>query len=152
MLGLGAAWCWAASIVLVKRFPVTAHPLAVVTWQLLLGAVCMAIGMVVFEGWPRPHAVSASVSLAIGYNVASQAISQTIWFDILGRAPAALAALGVLLVPAIAVLGSFIILHETPTLMDTVGLALITCASLSVQFEAFSQWRQTRLQRLGTTD
>jgi drug/metabolite transporter (DMT)-like permease len=133
LLALGAGWCWAASVIVIKRSPFTAAPLAVTTWQVIIGGVSMVPGMLLVEGPPTGRAVSGLVTLAIVYNVFSQAISQVLWFETLGRMPAALATLGVLLVPAVAIVGSIFVLHEIPTLLDCVGLVLITCASAVVQ-------------------
>lgn len=144
LLALGAAWCWAASVILIKRFPITVAPLALATWQLLIGGVVMTLGMLVFEGSPLGRTLSTAASLAVLYNIASQSISQVLWFSALGRLPAALAALGVLLVPTVAVLGSMLILHEWPTLLDSIGLVLITCASASVQLPSIYHWRRQR--------
>jgi drug/metabolite transporter (DMT)-like permease len=148
LLALGSAWCWAASMILVKRFPVTASPVAVATWQLVIGGACMGIGMLVFEASPFHRALSATAVVATIYNVLSQAISQVLWFDTIGRLPAVLTALGVLLVPAVAMAGSFVLLHEVPTALDCVGLVLITCASASVQIPWISAWRRLRKVRV----
>lgn len=148
LLALGSAWCWAASVILVKRFPISVAPLAVATWQLVIGGVFMFVGMLVFEGSPLGRTLSTSATVAILYNIASQSVSQVLWFGALGRLPAALAALGVLLVPSVAVLGSMLILHERPTLLDSIGLVLITCASATVQLPSISQWRRERARGL----
>jgi drug/metabolite transporter (DMT)-like permease len=144
LLALGSAWCWAASVILIKRFPITVAPLAVATWQLVIGGVLMCVGMLIFEGPPLGRTLSMGATVAVLYNIASQSISQVLWFSALERLPAALAALGVLLVPTVAVLGSMLILHEEPTLLDGIGLVLITCASASVQLPSINQWRRER--------
>src|SRR5205807_587799 len=114
------------------------------TWQLVIGGACMSVGMVVFEGAPLHRTVSTAAVVATIYNVLSQAVSQVLWFDTLGRLPAALTALGVLLVPSVAMAGSFVLLHEVPTPLDGLGLALVTCASASVQIPWTSAWRRLR--------
>jgi drug/metabolite transporter (DMT)-like permease len=107
--------CWAISTILFKRFPLTAAPLAVVTWQLLLGGAVVTAGMFVFEGPPRLLSLSKAGQLALVYNAASRAISQVLWFDVVQRLPTAVAGLGVLVVPSLAVVGSIVILHERPS-------------------------------------
>jgi len=131
-------------VIIIKRFPVAVAPLALVAWQLVIGGVVMSIGMLVFDGRPLGRTLSTAALLALLYNIASQAVSQVLWFSALGRLPAALASLGVLLVPTIAVLGSMLILQERPTLLDGMGLVLITCASASVQLPSINQWRRQR--------
>ena len=140
VLALGSAWCWAASVILIKRYPVSATPRAVTTWQLILGGACMCIGMLVVDGVPAPGTLSMIAGAAIAYNILSQAVSQVLWFDTLGRMPAVLASLGVLMVPPVAMVGSMLLLHEQPTLLDGLGLVLITCASAAVQIPWPAQW------------
>jgi drug/metabolite transporter (DMT)-like permease len=151
LLALGAAWCWAISMILIKRFPVTASPLAVATWQLVIGGACMSVGMLAFDGSPLDRTISVTAAIATIYNIVSQCISQVIWFDALGRLPAALAALGVLLVPPVAMLGSMLLLREVPTLLDVVGLVLITCASATVQIPWSTAWRKLLRSRAPAT-
>jgi drug/metabolite transporter (DMT)-like permease len=138
-------------MIIIKRFPITASPLVAITWQLLIAGACMTLGVVTFEGsWPPDRVVSGATIAAIVYNVFSQALSQILWFEALSRLPAAFAALGVLLVPTVAMLGSMLILHEQPTLLDSVGLLLVTCASANVQIASFTHWwRQRRLRANG---
>ena len=51
-LALGSAWCWAASVILIKRFPITVPPLPLAAWQLMIGGAFMSAGMLLFEGSP----------------------------------------------------------------------------------------------------
>ena len=60
------------------------------------------------------------------------------------RLPAALAALGVLVVPTITMLGAAYLLDQKPTPLDYVGLLFITCASASVQIPWNKAWRKLR--------
>jgi drug/metabolite transporter (DMT)-like permease len=55
-----------------------------------------------------------------------------LWFDIVRRLPATVAALGILSSPVIGVVSSLLILGEQPTLTDIVGFALMLAASASV--------------------
>jgi drug/metabolite transporter (DMT)-like permease len=144
VLGLTSAWCWAASVILIKRFPVSATPLAFVTWQLLVGGAFASVGALLVDDSPIGAALSTGAILALTYNVVSQSISQVLWYDTLGRLPAALASLGVLLVPTVAMGGSMLILNEQPTPLDCVGLILITCASATVQIPWLAAWHKNR--------
>jgi len=144
VLALGAAWCWAFSVILIKRFPIRVPALPLAAWQLMIGGVIMSVGMLLFEGSPLGRTMSTAALLAVLYNILSQAVSQVLWFSTLDRLPAALASLGVLLVPTVAVLGSMLILHEQPSWLDGVGLVLITCASATVQYPSISEWFRER--------
>ena len=137
-------------MILIKRYPVTATPRAVTTWQLILGGACMCVGMLAVDGVPAPRTLSTIAGVAIVYNILSQAVSQVLWFDALGRMPAVLASLGVLMVPPVAMIGSMLLLHEEPTLLDGLGLVLITCASAAVQIPWLAQWprRKPRAARV----
>src|SRR5437870_5520151 len=68
VLAFMAALCWATGTVLMKRFPTETSSLAFATWQLLIGASCVAIGTLVFEGIPRPHALACSTIVAFTYH------------------------------------------------------------------------------------
>jgi len=58
--------------------------------------------------------------------VLALALAYFLWFQLLERVPSATAALGTLLIPVFAVIGSAIILGERPTLLDFAGFALIS--------------------------
>ena len=49
--------------------PVTAPPLTIAAWQLLIGGGAATIGMLLFEGLPALHALSLPVWLAVAYHV-----------------------------------------------------------------------------------
>lgn len=129
-LAFAAAICWAAGTVMVKRFPSECSPLAFATWQLVIGAVCVGTGMLIFEGLTRPHALSPRTLLAFSYHaLLGQALATALWFEVLARIPAGVAALGTLTVPAVGVFSAMLFLAERPTVADFVGLALIMAAA-----------------------
>jgi drug/metabolite transporter (DMT)-like permease len=124
---------WAAGIVVTKRFPVAASPLAIAAWQLLTGSACCAVGMLIFEGLPVPHALAEATLLALAYHVLfAQALGYVLWFEIVVRLPAGISALGTLMAPAVGVLGAMLFVGDRPTLPDYVGLALIIAAAASI--------------------
>lgn len=124
---------WAGGSVFLKRFPIEAPPLVVTTWQLALGGVLTTAGMVLVEGLPRALPTLGATWLGLGYNILiGQALATTLWFTILARMPAGIAAVGTLLVPGIGVIGATLILGEHPTPSDWLGLALIVAASATV--------------------
>ncbi len=64
--------------------------------------------------------------------VIGSGISYFLWFDIVRRLPATVAALGILSSPVIGVISSMLLLGEQPTLTDIIGFALMLGASASV--------------------
>ncbi|HEU4987028.1 MAG TPA: DMT family transporter [Rhizobiaceae bacterium] len=128
---------WALGNVVIRRWPVTAPALTVAAWQLLTGAACAALGMLLFEGLPDLHDLHAPTLWAMAYHVVlALAVAYLLWFAILPHVPVGVASLGTLLVPAIGVLGAMFILGEQPSSADYVGLALVTLAALSILLPA----------------
>src|SRR5215207_7258780 len=133
LLAFLAALCWAAGTVLLKRFPSEATPLAFATWQLIIGAGCAIAGMLIFEGLPSVWSLSAPTLLAFAYHaVLGQALATVLWFEVVTKIPASIAALGTLTVPAVGVASAMLILGEQPTVADHFGLALIMAAACTV--------------------
>ena len=135
--GLGwallAALSWAAGTVYLKWARIDGDPIALAAWQIAAGAVAVAIGAAVFEGLPRGWPQHGSTWLAMAYHVLlGIALPYLLWFGIVGRTPAATAALGTLLVPVVAVLGAVAVLGERPTAADAAGFALIFAAAAAV--------------------
>lgn len=134
---LGGGISWAMGTVVTRRWPVAAPALTIAAWQLLTGAACAAVGMLVFEGLPALHDLHAQTLWAMAYHVVlALAVAYLLWFAILPHVPVGVASLGTLLVPAIGVLGAMFILAEQPSTTDYVGLALVTLAALSILLPA----------------
>jgi len=133
VLALGAAVSWAAGTVYLKWARMEAEPLAITFWQLVVGFVAVAICQPVFEGPPHfwPLTPAAIVCLVFAGFVGS-GIAYFLWFDIVRRVPAMTASLGVLSVPAVAIVAAVLMLGERPTIADVVGFALILAASACV--------------------
>jgi drug/metabolite transporter (DMT)-like permease len=133
LYALGGGISWAAGTVFMKRFPVQTAPLTNATWQVLTGGVCAALGMLVFEGLPSFRYLGQVTILALVYHVVlAQALAYFLWFEIVSRAPAGIAALGTLMVPVVGFLGAMFLLGERPTGTDLFGLCLITVAAAAV--------------------
>jgi drug/metabolite transporter (DMT)-like permease len=130
---LGAGISWAAGTVYLKRFPIAASPLPIAAWQLAVGGAAAAIGMLVDEGVPTLAAIGvlpARVALAWVYHVVlAMALAYFLWFEVVARLPAGVAALGTLMVPVVGVLGAMTLLGERPTAADLAGFALILVAA-----------------------
>ncbi len=122
---LGAAISWAAGTVYTKHRGLPGDPLGLAAWQLGIGAALAGLGALAFEV-PRIDLASPVVAGAFVYHVVlALALAYLLWFQLLERVPSATAALGTLLIPVFAVVGSAVILSEQPTLTDFAGFGLI---------------------------
>lgn len=142
LFALGAGLSWAAGTVFVKRYPIAAPPLASTAWQLALGAVAAVVGGLLsaqfnaqswtqafFTGIDPPFTTAAFVGAMLFHIVLANAFAYLIWFDVVMRLPASVAALGTLLVPVVGVTGAMTVLGERPGVLDLTGFALIVCAA-----------------------
>lgn len=128
-LALASAICWACGAVFMKRFPVESPPLAFATWQMGYAALLLTAGMLAFEG-PAPAWRGFTPGFwGLAYNiVAAQALGTWIWFGVLTRSPASVAAIGTLMTPGVGVVGAMLLLGEIPSPADWTGLALVVGA------------------------
>jgi drug/metabolite transporter (DMT)-like permease len=125
---LGAAICWAAGTVWLKAKPVTTPPLTTTAWQVVVAAIVCTGGLALFET-PRLDLSQPIVAAALAYHILlPQAASYVLWFTLIRSVPASTASLGTLLIPIFGVVGAVILLGDTPTPLDLLGLALILCA------------------------
>jgi drug/metabolite transporter (DMT)-like permease len=139
---IGAALAWAAGTIVSKRFPVAAPPLVVASWQLLVGGLLCAIGMLAFETDRLGGAYSLPTIAALSYSVVfAQAIGYVGWFEGIARVPAGTAALASLIAPALGVVGAMLLLGERPSATDFLGLGLVLAASATVVLPARSAAR-----------
>lgn len=138
LLALGAGMSWALGSVIIKKWPADVPSMVITAWQLLAGAAVSAVGMVWFEPETlteglRVSSFPISTWLALFHHIVfSQAFAYLIWYSLLARLPAGTVSLAMLLVPAIGVIGSVLILGESPTLPDLAGLFFMTLAAGAV--------------------
>jgi drug/metabolite transporter (DMT)-like permease len=124
---MGAAISWALGTVYLKRCKIPGAPLALTTWQMLVGAAVTTAGMLLFET-PRLD-LTPVTSAALAYHIIfPQAVAYALWFGLIARVATSTAALGTLLVPIFGVLGAVVLLGERPGVLDLVGFALILTA------------------------
>lgn len=122
---LGAAISWAAGTVYTKHRGLPGDPLGLAAWQLGIGAAFAGLGALAFEV-PRIDLANPVVAGAFAYHVVlALALAYLLWFQLLERVPSATAALGTLLIPVFAVMGSTLVLDEQPTLTDFAGFGLV---------------------------
>jgi drug/metabolite transporter (DMT)-like permease len=133
LLAVGAAIGWAAGTVYLKWARIDGDPMAVALWQLVIGVIVIGAMLPIVEGSLHLAQAHWGAILAMIFSgVIGTGISYFLWFDIVRRLPATVAALGVLSSPVIGVVSSMLLLGERPTLTDIIGFALMLAASASV--------------------
>jgi drug/metabolite transporter (DMT)-like permease len=135
VLALATGVSWAAGTVYLKWAHITADPMAIALWQIVIAFAVIAACMLIFEGGPDFHAAhTKSVIACVLSGLLGTGAAYGLWFTIIRRLPAMTASLGVLGSPVIGVIASVFILGEHPTANDIMGFALILAASACVLF------------------
>jgi drug/metabolite transporter (DMT)-like permease len=130
LLALGSAISWALGTVYLKWARVEASPIAITAWQLVAGAIAVAIGFLV-TGAPTPTAIGPLALGGLIYTtLIGTALAYLLWFRTSVRLPASTAGLGILLVPVVGVAASVAILGDRPSAADLAGFALIFIAAV----------------------
>ena len=126
LLSFASAVSWALGIVASKARAWTLAPMAQAVWYLLpSGLLCWPF-VVAFEdpwaqAWPSPTVQWVMVFHILG----PMLVSYAIWTSLVGRLPAAVAALGTLLAPLVAVSSSVALLGDPLTWQKVLALGLI---------------------------
>lgn len=127
---LAAALSWAVGTVLFKKFRWSSPVTALTGWQLLLAAVVIAPGAALMEPVPDFTALSGDAWIALIYLFAVPMVfCQWAYLKVVQMFPAALAAMGTLIVPIVGVYSSALILGEPVGWRELIAMALI-CAAL----------------------
>jgi drug/metabolite transporter (DMT)-like permease len=138
LLALGAALSWAAGTLYLNWARIKGDGITITAWQLLISFVIIVVCVAVLEGWPHLWPLSWPAVVALAYHgIIGTGIAYFLWFDIVGRLPAATASLGTLFVPVIGILSAVFVLGERPSAMDALGFALIFAAAASVLLQPF---------------
>lgn len=129
---IGAALSWAAGTVIIKRWPTDLPTTSFVAWQLALGGLPVVIGAPILE-----HAalqpISLAATIALLYNILIASIfCHWAWFRIATAAPAGIAALATMMIPAVGVLSGMLVLGEQPGWAEFAALLLVTLALATV--------------------
>jgi drug/metabolite transporter (DMT)-like permease len=133
LLAVGAAIGWAAGTIYLKWAKIDGDPMAAALWQLVIGVIVIGALLPIIEGSLHLKQAHWGAILAMIFSgVIGSGISYFLWFDIVRRLPATVAALGILSSPVIGVVSSMLLLGEQPTLTDIIGFALMLGASASV--------------------
>ncbi len=132
MLALGAAVSWAAGTVYLKWAKLDGDPVAMTFWQVVFGAIVVAICLLVFEGSLTLQASGRALFGLIYSGIIGSGLCYFLWFSIVRQLPASTSALGILASPVIGVITAMIVLGERPTWFDAIGFALMLSASALV--------------------
>ena len=131
-LMLCAAVSWAFGTVIVKRYLSTIPVGALAGWQLLIGAVPITLGALVFEDIPDLTAISTPALLSLLYVVTFPMVfCHWAWFAVVRLFPAAIAAIGTLAIPIVGVFSSALVLGEPIGVRELAALGLV-CSALAV--------------------
>src|SRR5581483_5492721 len=97
MLAVATGMSWAAGTVYIKWARIDGDPIAVAAWQLTLGCLIVALGLLIVEG--APHLAQAHAAAWLGtiwVGIVGSGFAYFLWFNIIGRLPAMTASLGLL--------------------------------------------------------
>ncbi|MCC7326865.1 MAG: EamA family transporter [Burkholderiales bacterium] len=129
LLAIGSGLAWAASAIVAKKLRNTVQVdlLSLTAWQMLLGAIILAVvALVVPE---KPMVVGMPLILIVVYvAIAGTGLAWLMWLYVLDALPAGVAGMGSLAVPAIGVLLAWILLGEMPRTTELLGMLLIGAA------------------------
>jgi len=133
ILALATGVSWAAGTVYVKWAHIELDPMALASWQMTIAFIALTACMYIVDGRLELHGLYAGGAFAtVWTGVVGNGIAYALWFPVVKRLPAVTASLGVLAVPVVGIVQSFLILGEVPTKPDMIGFALIFVASAGV--------------------
>ncbi|MFH0915316.1 MAG: EamA family transporter [bacterium] len=129
LLAIGGGFCWAASATLVKvihkRHAIDI--LSLTAWQMLLGAVPLAVIALLTS--PAAPVWSPTFIWALAYNVLlANGLAWVLWLFVLRALPATTAGVSSLIIPVIGVVLAWAQLGERPGPAELAGMTLIVIA------------------------
>ncbi len=129
LLMLGAAISWAAGTVTMKTRSWSTPTVIVTGWQLLLGGAPVVLGALIVEQVPDFSRLTASGWTGLVYSsVVPMIVCHYIWFSLVGRMPAVIAALSTLAIPVVGVYSSALLLDEPVGFRELSALILVVAA------------------------
>lgn len=133
LLALGVGVSWAAGTVYVKWAHIDLDPMALASWQMTIAFISLTASMYLVDGHLVLRGLTAGGAFATAWTgVVGNGVAYALWFPAMKRLPAVTASLGVLAVPVVGIVQSYLILGEVPTAPDMIGFALIFVASACV--------------------
>ena len=132
-LAITGGLAWAAGTVLTKRM-FRRHDVGVLNltaWQMLVGGV--ALGLVALVVPQRAIAWTWAFIGGLAYTaVLASAVAWWLWSIVLQRLSTTVASVSSLGVPVLSVLLAWLILHERPSVLEGVGIALVLLGLLAI--------------------
>lgn len=124
IIGLFSALCWALASVLIKLKLSDVNAITLTTWQMIVSAIMLLIYITLFpQGAP---VWSLDAVLCLIYNgVLASALAFFLWSYVLQHIEVSKAAVAVLAVPVVGVIGGVLFLDEPLTLRIILGMAII---------------------------
>jgi drug/metabolite transporter (DMT)-like permease len=109
-----------------KRWPVSGDRIAITAWQLIIGALCGALGaLIAGERFPT-QGIDLRVATALFVHIVpGTAMAYWLWFILSERVSATVASLTTLMVPVVGVLSAMALVGDRPTATDWIGFALV---------------------------
>lgn len=132
LMALAAAVFWAMSNVIVKAKLSKCDPFTMTTWQMVIGAIFLAIYAAAF-GEIRADWTAAAVACLLYNAVIASALAFFLWVFVLEHMQASKASIAVLGVPVIGVLSGVIFLGEPLTVSIVLGMAMVLSGIVIVQ-------------------
>lgn len=129
LLLIGSAIAWAGATVIFKRRTWALASRELAAWQVLIGAVPVVAGALLWGPAPDFSGVSARGLVGLVYSSAiAVSLGQWVWFRILEIMPASAASISSLAIPVIGVFASALFLGEAIGWREVAALALVLSA------------------------
>jgi drug/metabolite transporter (DMT)-like permease len=129
VLACAAGLAWAGGSLLIKLLQRRTHVdvLSLTAWQMAFGALMLiAIALATQSGQPQ---WTGTFILCLAYSTfLSSALCSGLWVFALRALPAGAAGMGILAVPVVGVLASWVHLGERPSVVEATGMAFIIAA------------------------
>ena len=120
--GLSAGFCWAIGTFVVKRTTWPGMGLSLTFWQIVIAWPPMALGMMVFDGWPSHLPSTAALAATVYTGAVPMALGTATWFALVKILPTQVAALSSIAIPIVAVISGVLLLHEPLSALQAVAI------------------------------
>ena len=132
LLAILGAIVWAISNIIMKKKLDKCEPISMTTWQMIIGAILLAIYTPIFA---ENHVDWSLIGIAcLAYNgILASAIAFFLWIYILDHMEAGKASISILGVPVVGVIGGVLILGEPFTISMAIGMIMVLSGIFLVQ-------------------
>lgn len=125
---LASAVSWAVGTIIMKRVAWRTNMVAIAGWQLLIGAVPIAVIAALAEHFVMHQASAAALWSMLFLIFAGLIAGYALWFKIVAIFPATVASIGALMIPIVGVASGALVLGEPVTWAEALALALVIAA------------------------